>query len=101
MCLRFFYIFACSTPASSKHHLYPGYYVCARNNNLIDNYLLSEVHLYAGDFKPEVIAPGQYGYLDYLDPRRNTYTFTVPLTDTNGDGVWFIAHAVVWFRCHR
>ena len=54
----------------------------------------AEVHLYAGDARPTTTAPGQYGYLDA--PDAATYTFTVPLADTNGgDGVGLIAHAVV------
>ncbi len=54
---------------------------------------LAEVHLYAGDHSPTTIAPGQYGYLDA--PDSATYTFNVPLTDPDGDGVWLVAHAVV------
>jgi hypothetical protein len=60
---------------------------------------LKEVHLYAGDSKPTTTAPGQYGNLAYLDPKPITYTFNVPLADTNGDGVWLIAHAVVCCQC--
>jgi hypothetical protein len=63
--------------------------------NLTVGYLLEEVHLFAGDFRPITLAPGQYGNLDHLDPGRLTYQFSVPLTDTNGDGVWLIAHAIV------
>lgn len=62
-------------------------------------YLLKEVHLYAEDARPTIVAPGQYGHPDYFDPGINTYTFTVPLSDSNGDGVWLIAHAVVEFVC--
>jgi hypothetical protein len=64
---------------------------------MFSNYLLQGVHLYAGDAPPNTIAPGQYGYLDSFDPLgASTYTFTVPLSDTNGDTfVWLVAHAVV------
>jgi hypothetical protein len=63
-------------------------------------YLLKEVHLYAEDARPTTVAPGQYGHPDYFDPGINTYTFTVPLADSNNtDGVWLIAHAVVEFVC--
>jgi hypothetical protein len=60
------------------------------------DFLLKELHLYAADPKPTTTAPGQYGYLDYLDPPLGTYTFTLgPVTDVAGDGIWLIAHAVV------
>ena len=68
--------------------------------NLNSPYTLEEVHTYAGDFKPTTLAPGQYGNIAYLDPHvpaSNTYTFSnIPVSDTNGDGAWFIVHAVVW-----
>lgn len=60
------------------------------------NYLLEEVHVYAGDMKPTTIAPGQYGFLNYFDPLQNDYSVTLPVSDTNGDGVWLILHGVVW-----
>lgn len=56
-------------------------------------FTLAEVHLYAGDAAPMTTAPGQYGYLDA--PGAATYTFTVPLANSDADGVWLIAHAVV------
>jgi hypothetical protein len=56
-------------------------------------YVLAEVHLYAGDVPLSTIAPGQYGFLD--TPNGWTYTFSVPLFDTDGDGVWLVAHSVV------
>jgi hypothetical protein len=63
-------------------------------------YLLKEVHLYAADAAPTTIAPGQYGFLDYFDPGRDSYTFTVSLVDSDGvPGVWLIAHAIVEFVC--
>lgn len=57
-------------------------------------YALRDVHLYAGDNKPTTIAPGRYGNLDSFDPLITSYTFNVSLSDSNGDGVWLIAHAV-------
>ncbi len=61
---------------------------------MLDGYVMQEVHLYAGDGSPTTIAPGQYGNLDSFDPALGTYTFTVPLADTNGTGgVWLVAHA--------
>ena len=64
-------------------------------------YTLEEVHVYADDFKPTTLAPGQYGNTDYLDPQlatSNTYTFSgIDLVDTYPfDGAWFIVHAVIW-----
>jgi len=65
-----------------------------------EGYLLKEVHLYAEDARPTTVAPGQYGHPDYFDPGIKSYTFTVPLADSNGtDGVWLIAHAIVEFVC--
>lgn len=63
-------------------------------------YTFEEFHAYAGDLKPTTLAPGQYGNTAYLDPQlatSNTFTFSnIPLVDTNGDGAWFIVHAVVY-----
>lgn len=61
---------------------------------------IKEAHLYAGDAQPTTIAPGQYGHLATFDPKVSTCTFNnVPLVDTDGDGVWLIAHAVVCCKC--
>lgn len=62
--------------------------------DMLSGYYLAEVHLYAGDAKPVTVAPGQYGNLAYFDPNATTYTFNVDVSDTDGDGVWLIAHAV-------
>lgn len=68
--------------------------------DMFAGYCLEEVHLYAEDGRPTTTAPGQYGNLDSFDPNASTYTFNVPLSDTNGtDGVWLIAHAVVCNGC--
>ena len=57
---------------------------------------LTEVHLYAEDGRPTKVAPGQFGNQNSFNPGVTTYTFNVPLEDTNNtDGVWLIAHAVV------
>jgi hypothetical protein len=68
---------------------------------MFSGFLIQEVHLYAQDGAPTTTAPGQFGYLDSFDPTGIvTYTFTVPLADTNGTGgVWLIAHAVVSHPC--
>lgn len=56
--------------------------------------LMSELHIYAGDFKPTTVSPGQFGYTQYFDPATAAHTATFQVADTNGDGIWLIAHAV-------
>ena len=68
----------------------------------LDGYSLDQVHIYASDLKPiaingatnQVKAPGGYGHTAG-DPDADGYSYTFTLTDTNGDGFWIIAHAVV------
>lgn len=64
--------------------------------NLSTGYSIEEAHVYAGDLKPSTIAPGQYGNTYYFDPYATTHTSTYYVSDTNSDGVWFIAHAVAY-----
>jgi hypothetical protein len=59
-------------------------------------FAIEEAHVYANDFKPTTLAPGQYGNTYYFNPFAFTHTFTVDVMDTNGDGVWFIIHAVAF-----
>ncbi len=65
--------------------------------NLFSGYVAEEVHIYAADAKPTTLAPGQYGYPEagYDTGGVQNFTYTVPLVDVAGDGVWLIAHAVV------
>ena len=56
---------------------------------------MTEAHLYAGDMKPTTIAPGQFGNTAHFETAAMSHSFTVPVSDSNGDGVWLIAHAVV------
>ncbi len=56
---------------------------------------MTEAHLYAGDNKPTTLAPGRYGNTAYFATAATSHSFTVPVADSNGDGVWLIAHAVV------
>lgn len=69
---------------------------------MLAGYLLEEVHIYAGDNPPTTTAPGQFGLpvegYDAGDATAKTYT-GIPLIDTNGDGVWIVAHAVVTTSC--
>jgi hypothetical protein len=66
-------------------------------------YKLQEIHIYAGDTSPITTAPGQYGYIDSFDPTGvdsiGPIQFT--LSDSNGDGIWLIAHAVVAVPCNK
>lgn len=59
---------------------------------------LDEVHIYAGDDAPTMIAPGQYGFIDSFEPGVSSYCATLPLADANGGGVWVVAHAVTCYR---
>ena len=61
----------------------------------VSGYHLKEAHLFAGDDAPTTIAPGQYGNTDYLFGYETSTSFTVPLADVDGGGVWIVAHAVV------
>jgi hypothetical protein len=56
---------------------------------------MTEAHLYAGDMKPRTIAPGQFGNTASFSTPATTHSVTVNVADSNGDGVWLIAHAVV------
>ena len=58
------------------------------------DYVMKELHIYAADFKPTTTAPGQYGYTKYFDPPVDHHTAQFWVEDTNGDGIWIIAHAI-------
>jgi hypothetical protein len=60
----------------------------------LDDYVMKELHIYASDFKPTTVAPGQYGYTKYFDPPVDGHTATFNVADTNSDGIWIIAHAL-------
>lgn len=60
-------------------------------------YGLEEIHVYAGDFTPETAAPGQYGYVEEFDPNAPSASVTLDVMDTNGDGIWIIAHSVTCY----
>lgn len=66
--------------------------------NMASGYSMQEIHIYAGDFAPTTIAPGQYGYIQYFGDNAADYvtshSASFDVADTNGDGVWIIAHAV-------
>ena len=56
---------------------------------------MTEAHVYASDLEPTTIAPGQYGNIYYFDPPSTYETYTYGVTDSDGDGIWIIMHAVV------
>lgn len=58
-------------------------------------FLMTGLHIYANDFKPTTIAPGQYGFVNSFNPFIGLYETSFALTDTNNDGLWFICHAGV------
>ena len=64
---------------------------------MLNGYFLEEVHIYASDDKPTTTAPGQFGYPEagYDALGATSFTENVPLADTDGNGVWLIAHALV------
>jgi hypothetical protein len=70
--------------------------------DMIDGeFFLEQVHLYVGESElvpkgnGETVAPGQYPMInDQLDNVDN-YTFTVDLSEIQGDSFWLIAHSVV------
>jgi len=63
--------------------------------NMLNGFKMSEAHIYANDFKPTTIAPGQFGHTMYFNSLASTATATFNLFDTNNDGIWIIAHSVV------
>ena len=69
------------------------------NYQLANGFRLVETHVFAGDNKPAIIAPGQYGNTMSFDPPVASYSGTYMVTDTNFDGIWIIAHAGV-FSCY-
>lgn len=68
--------------------------------NMTGNYCLEEVHIYAGDYKPSTVAPGQYGHLAEFDPNATSYNYDFGVADSNGDGIWLMAHAVICNGCN-
>ena len=58
-------------------------------------YYMYEVHIYADDFAPTTISPGLYGHTVEFVNGASTYSHTFTVEDTDGDGIWVIAHAVV------
>lgn len=63
---------------------------------MLAGYSMTELHIYAGDFKPTTIAPGQFGYNQTFDPKATTHEASFTLNDTNNDGFWLICHAVAY-----
>jgi hypothetical protein len=61
--------------------------------NITIPYKLTELHIYAGDTQPTTVAPGQFGYT--AEVTSNTYSASFNVSDSNADGIWIVAHAVV------
>jgi hypothetical protein len=59
---------------------------------------MSEAHLYVGDLKPTTIAPGQFGNKAGFATPATSHSVSAAVSDSNGDGIWLIAHAVVCGR---
>ena len=64
--------------------------------NFENGFTFEEVHVYTGDFKPTTIAPGQYGFTEYFDPYASSFEESFDASDSDGDGIWIIAHAVAF-----
>ncbi len=62
---------------------------------VFEGYNMSELHIYANDVKPTSIAPGQYGYEVNFDQVETTHVANFEICDSDEDGIWLIAHAVV------
>ena len=62
---------------------------------IFPDYTMSELHIYANDLKPTTIAPGQFGFTKEFSPGTDSFTYDFNVKDTDGDGVWVIAHAVI------
>lgn len=60
-----------------------------------NGYSLTEVHIYAGDLQPTTTAPGQFGNTFSFEGFKNIFETTINACDTNNDGIWVIAHAVI------
>lgn len=60
-----------------------------------NGYTLTEAHIYADDLKPTTTAPGQFGNTFSFEGFKNLFETTINACDTNGDGIWVIAHAVI------
>jgi len=63
---------------------------------ILPGYHLEEVHIYANDIKPYNLVPGQYGFTKEFSSGVTSFSTDFNnVIDTDGDGVWVIAHAVV------
>lgn len=63
--------------------------------DVADDVSMEEIHIYAGDTRPMTIAPGQYGHVAEFDPNVGNYSASFNVSDSNGDGIWIVGHAVV------
>lgn len=63
-------------------------------NYSITTGVMEEIHIFASDKKPTTVAPGQYGYTKDFEPPVTVHSASFNVSDTDGDGIWIIAHAV-------
>lgn len=70
---------------------------------MLSGYMLEEIHIYAGDTPPTTTAPGQYGYVDSFEPSGASSVGPIgfAVSDSNGDGIWVVGHAVVKVPCKK
>jgi hypothetical protein len=69
--------------------------------HMLGGFSIEEVHIYANDVKPTKVAPGQYGYIDATPGVSSYGPVSFSVSDTNGDGIWLIGHAIVGLPCAR
>ena len=70
---------------------------------MLPGYKIEEIHIYVGDTPPTTTAPGQFGYVDSFDPSgaNSVGPISFAVSDSNGDGIWLVAHAVVTVPCPK
>lgn len=62
---------------------------------LFPQYRMNGINIFAGDSRPDTCVPGQFGFITNFSVLKTRFTVTFPLQDSDGDGIWLIAHANV------
>lgn len=65
------------------------------NYTTLPGYHLESIHIYVGDIKPMDLGPGQYGFTREFSEEITNFSADFSAIDTDSDGIWVIAHAVV------
>lgn len=88
------------TLVGTLNYLYSGGVLYVNYLMNSSSYTMLATHLYAKDVNITTSAPGKYGNLHVaLQAGTISDTYTIPVADTNGDGIIFIvAHAEVCFK---